>query len=87
LFRDTLGASVEVAGAPYKDYTVFIRKDGRHATVITNDNATKPISAAVKLDSPAGHSLTCASPEDPEAVPCTATVKVPPRSTLVLMEN
>jgi hypothetical protein len=86
-FRDTLGAKVDVAGAPYKDYAVFLRKDGRRATVITNDNAKKQISVAVKLDAPAGHSFTCASPENPEAVPCTATVNVPPRSTLVLMEH
>jgi hypothetical protein len=86
-FRDTLGASVEVAGGPYKDYTVFIRKDGRRATVITNDSATKQISAAVKLNSPARHLYTCASPENPEAFPCTATVTIPPRSTLVLMEH
>ncbi len=86
-FRDTLGVSVEVDGAPYKDYTVFIRKDGRRAAVITNDSATKPISAAVELNTPAGHLFTCASPEDPEAVPCTAVVKIPPRSALVLMEH
>jgi hypothetical protein len=86
-FRDTLGVSVEVDGAPYKDYTVFIRKDGRRAAVITNGSATKPISAAVKLNTPAGHLFTCASPEDPEAVPCTAVVKIPPRSALVLMEH
>jgi hypothetical protein len=86
-FRDTLGASVEVAGAPYKDYAVFLKRDGRRATVITNDDATKQISATVKLNAPAGLSFICASPEDPEAVPCTATVKVPPRSTLVQMEH
>jgi hypothetical protein len=86
-FRDTLGASVEVAGAPYKDYTVFLRKDGLRAIVITNDNVKMPISASAKLDSPTGDSFTCASPEDPEEVPCATTVKVSPRSTLVLMEH
>ena len=86
-FRDTLGASVKVGGASYRDYTVFLRKDGRHAVVVTNDNATKPIWATVTLDAPAGHSLTCASPDVPEAAPCAATVKVPPRSAIVLMEH
>ena len=86
-FRDTLGASVQVAGAPYKDYAVFVRKDGLHAVVITIDSAVKTISAAVMLDARAGHSFTCASPEAPEAVACAETVKVQPRSAIVLMEH
>ncbi len=86
-FRDTLGANVEVAGAPYKDYTVFLRNDGLRAVVVTNDNATQSISAAVAFDAPSGRSLTCANPEAQEAIPCTATVKVAPRSAIVLMER
>ncbi|MGB7266717.1 MAG: DUF6259 domain-containing protein [Terracidiphilus sp.] len=86
-FHDTLGASVEVSGAPYKDYSVFVRSDRRRAVVVTNDNATKPISAAVMLDAPIAHSITCASPEALEAVPCGATVNIPPRSAIVLMEQ
>ena len=86
-FRDTLGASVKVVGKPYNGYTVFVRKDGRRAVVVANDKSTDSIQAAVSFEEPAGHSITCASAEHPDAVPCATTITVPPRSALVLMEQ
>ena len=86
-FRDTLGASVESGGTPYKNFTVFLKKDGRRAVVVTNEKANVPIEAVVTLDPPAAGSFTCASAENPDAVPCGMTVTVPPRSAIVLMEH
>lgn len=86
-FRDTVGASVKVAGKPYNDYTVFLRKDGRRAVVVTNDKAAESLQADVSLDTPAGHSFTCASAEHPDAISCTESITVPPRSAIVLMQQ
>jgi hypothetical protein len=86
-FRDTLGANVQVADRAYRDYSVFVKKDGRHAVVVTNDKTNGSIQANVAFDSPIGHSLTCASPEQPDPVPCGRTVTVPPSSAVVLMEH
>jgi hypothetical protein len=86
-FRDTLGASVETAGVRHQDYTVFRRSDGRRAVVVVNDKADQPMTATIVLDAPAGRALTCASPEQPDAVPCTNKVSVPARSAVVVMEH
>jgi hypothetical protein len=86
-FRDTVGASVKMASTQYKDYTVFDRKDGRRAVVVTNDNANQTIDVTVTLAAAAGHSFACASPENLEAVRCAATVSIPPRSAIVMMEH
>ena len=85
-FRDTLGARVEVAGAPYKDYSVFVRKNGRRAVVVVNDGSSESIDAIVSLDKPAGNVFRCATPESPDAAECQARLSVPPRSAVVLME-
>jgi hypothetical protein len=86
-FRDTLGARVQVAGAPYKDYSVFLRKDGRRAVVVVNDRASGSIDAMVSLDKSAGNVFRCATPESPDAAECPAKLSVPPRSAVVLMER
>ncbi len=86
-FSDTMGARVEVAGVPYKDYSVYQRKDGRRAVVVVNNSATRSIRAAIRLDAPMGSNFTCVSPEQPDAIACGDAVKVPPRSAIVLMEN
>jgi hypothetical protein len=86
-FRDTLGAKVEVSGAPYKDYAIFMTRGGRRAVIVTNDKASDPIQANVTLDPGAHGALTCSSPERPEARPCGLSVTVPARSTVVLMEH
>jgi hypothetical protein len=87
VFRDTLGASVKVAGAPYHDYSVFVRNDGRRAIAVVNDSPREPIRATIVLDAPAGKQLVCANPDEPEAVACGPNVYIPPLSAIVLIEH
>lgn len=86
-FRDTLQAKVTVAGAGSADYSVFLRKDGKRAVVVTNAKMNDPIKAIVTLEQPNGRALICASPENPDGVSCDATVSIPPRSVIVMMER
>jgi hypothetical protein len=86
-FRDTLPAQVSVTGKRYADYSVFVKKDGKRAVVVTNNKASEPITASVEFNPSASGSLLCASPEKQDAVPCAATVGIPPRSVVVLMER
>jgi hypothetical protein len=85
-FRDTLGAQVTVDGRQFPAYSVFLRKDGRHAVVLVNDKTDEAVDAVVKLNAPAG-SLLCASPEQPDAAPCSAKIRIAPRSAVVAMES
>jgi Domain of unknown function (DUF6259) len=85
-FQDTLSASVTINGTGYLAYTVFRRKDGLRAVVITNQRA-QAIQAAVSLDKPLGSQLVCASPEQPVPISCSNNVSVPPRSVVVVMEQ
>ncbi|HEV2484913.1 MAG TPA: DUF6259 domain-containing protein [Terracidiphilus sp.] len=86
-FRDTLEASVAVDGKRYPDYSVFLRKDGRRAVVITNTKSSEPIEATVRLAGSAARPLVCARPEQSDADSCGMTVTVAPRSVIVLMER
>ena len=86
-FRDTLQAEVTVDAKRYSDYSVFLRKDGKRAVIVTNTKMSEPIQATVTFDQLAGRPLICASPEKPNGVSCGATVSVPPRSVMVLMER
>jgi hypothetical protein len=86
-FRDTLHAEVTVDGKRYAEYTVFLKKDGRRAVIVTNTKMSEPIQATVTFEEPTGRQLICASPEKPEGVSCGATVSVPARSVMVLMEG
>lgn len=82
-FRDTLGASVEADGS--HQYTVFRTRAGKRAVVIINRESRKPITA--KLDLPSTGRLVAATPEDPEAKPAPATIRIPARSVVVVMEE
>lgn len=86
-FRDTLQAEVTVDAKRYSDYSVFLRKDGKRSIIVTNTKMTEPIQATVTFEQSAGRPLICASPEKPNGVSCGATVSVPPRSVMVLMER
>jgi hypothetical protein len=86
-FRDTLGAEVTVGGKHHPDYTVFLRKDGKRAVIVVNPKVNETIQATVAFKESAGRPLICASPEKPESVSCGATVSVPPRSVIVVMES
>lgn len=85
-FRDILGASVTVDGAPHKPYSVFVNpKSGKRAVAIANHDPAREIEAHVALDGGAGR-LVVAMPEKPDAVASKGTAAIPPRSVVVLME-
>lgn len=86
-FRDSLGAQVTVDGRHFPDYSVFLRKNGRRAVVLVNDKKDRTIQAVVKLSTPAGTSLLCASPEQPDAVACGPQIRVGPRSAVLVMQT
>jgi len=80
-FRDTLGAKVE--GADH--YTVFNGPGGKRAVVVVSNEMEKTVTVHVHLPH-AGH-LVVATPEQPEAKPTKGTVRLPPRSAAVVMEQ
>ncbi|HEV2323913.1 MAG TPA: DUF6259 domain-containing protein [Terracidiphilus sp.] len=82
-FRDTLGASVEADGS--HQYTVFRTKAGKRTVVIINRESRKGIKA--KLDLPNAGRLVAATPEEPEAKAASATLQIPARSVVVVMEQ
>ena len=82
-FRDTLGAEVTADGP--SPYSVFIADSGKRAVVIVNPGSDKAIVAHVKL--PHAGKLITATPEDPDGQPCSGTVKIPPRSAVVILER
>jgi len=82
-FRDTLGANVVADGA--HRYAVFVSKNGKRAVVVVNQEQQKSITAEVKL--PNAGRLVVATPEQLDAQPKSGTLKVPPRSAAVVMEQ
>lgn len=86
-FRDTLEAAVSVDAKRWPDYSVFKKNDGRRAVVIINPNPQKPIEATIAFEQPGGRRVKCASPEKPVGASCGASVNVPPRSAVVVMEQ
>ena len=85
-FRDTLGAAVTVDDKPHALYTVYRQRNtGQRAVVVVNPTQ-EPLTARVALEGEVAP-LHCASPEAPEAVPCSGTVIIPARSAVVVMEE
>jgi len=82
-FGDTLGATVTGDG-PVR-YGVFGRENDRRAVVVVNPHAHKVLTATVKLPNP--RQLVVATPEQQEAQPTSGTVRIPPRSAAVMMEQ
>jgi hypothetical protein len=82
-FRDTLGASVTADGS--HRYTVFQTSAGKRAVVVVNLESGKDLTAT--LDIPNVGNLMSASPEQPDAQPCSKTMRVPARSAIVVMEQ
>ena len=82
-FRDNLDATVTAQGSCR--WTVFVTSTGKHAVLVANTEATKPITVSVKLSEPG----TCevATPEQPESQPTDGTLHIPPRSVSVLMQK
>lgn len=82
-FRDTLGAHVEADGS--HRHTVYRAKSGKRAVVIINQESRKGITA--KLDLPNAGRLVAATPEEPDAKPVSGSLRIPPRSAVVVMEQ
>lgn len=82
-FRDTLGADVTADGRVR--HTVFVTSRGKRAVVVVNQELAKAIIAVVKLPNPGR--LVVATPEQPAAVPTDGTIRIPPRSAAVVMEQ
>ena len=81
-FRDTLGAAVTADGT--HRYSVFVAKIGKRAVVVINLEADKTIS--VHIDLKDARSLVVATPEQPGSQPTAASLTVPARSAVVVME-
>jgi hypothetical protein len=84
-FRDDQGAAVSAAGRPFSNFSTFRRSDGKLAVVLVNPDRQE-ITAAVSLGH-AGATLEWASPEDSEPHPFGGSVRVPARSTVLIMER
>jgi hypothetical protein len=85
-YRDTQEAEVSVDGKAYELFSVFRHKSGKHAVIVVNDSADKPIVAEVKIDHASGRYVV-ATPEEPDGKESGASVTVPPRSAVVLIEK
>ena len=85
-FRDRLGAMVETAGGEH-DFSVFQQPHtGRRAVVLVNDERDATVEATIRVAGNPGE-LFIVSPERPEPQPLGATVLVPPRSAIVVLEG
>ncbi len=82
-FRDTLDATVTANGD--HRYSVFIANDRKRAVAIMNLEEHRSITADVSIPNPG--SFVMASPEFPDSRSSEASVVIPPRSAIVLMES
>ncbi len=82
-FKDTLGASVNSNGSIR--YAVYQAHNGKRAVVLINTESSKIITASVKL--PNSGRLMTATPENPGLAPTNGTLKINPRSAVVVMEQ
>jgi hypothetical protein len=86
-FTDTLNARVlDQANVPYKDYSVFIAKDGKKAIVIVNNDQKKAAELTFSVGRP-GASFIRAEPGGGEENVTGNTVKVRPLSVVVIIEK
>lgn len=81
-FKDTLGATLTADGN--HRYAVYIAKNGRRAIVVANLDTGKPITAEFTL--PNAGRLVVATPEKPDAQPCSNSLTIPARCAAVIME-
>jgi hypothetical protein len=82
-FRDMQGAAVRADGS--HRYSVFCTAAGKRAVVVVNQESAKTIEAT--LDLPNAGSILAATPEQPDAQPAAATLRIPARSAIVVMEQ
>jgi hypothetical protein len=85
-FRDTVGASIQIAPGVPISYSVFLHSSqGLRAVVLINDDRSEAHEVTIEFDR-AG-ALHSASPERPELEPCGSQVVVPARSVVVVVEG
>ncbi|HEX7362393.1 MAG TPA: DUF6259 domain-containing protein [Bryobacteraceae bacterium] len=84
-YRDKLGARVTAGGQPHDLYSVFRNANGKRAVVVVNESATEHLSAQVDVATPG--KLVLVTPENPDPVPASGSIAVPPRSAAVVMET
>lgn len=82
-FRDTLGATLSADGA--HRYAVYRTTAGKRAVVVVNLEMKKAIRVALTI--PDAGTLLMATPEEPETSTMPATLTVPARSVVVVMEQ
>lgn len=82
-FRDTMG--VDVSGNGALRYSVFMAASGKRAVVVINQEFEKEMTVKVNLPNPG--TLVVATPENPDSVPTTGTLRIPARSAAVVMES
>jgi hypothetical protein len=73
-------------GKPHKDYSVFRQPTGRRTVVVVNHDRSRELAATVRIDGYSGP-LSLASPEQPERIPASNTIIVPPRSAVVMFQE
>ncbi|HUZ45159.1 MAG TPA: DUF6259 domain-containing protein [Terriglobia bacterium] len=84
-YRDKLGAKVTADGTPHRLYSVFRTQEGERAVVVVNQDPAKSITATVELPNP--RRLRVVTPEQPDGKPATGTLRIPPRSAAVILEQ
>ncbi len=84
-FRDTLGASVTVAGKPHAHYTVFVKQGtGQRALAIANPSISDELRCEVSVSG--SPRLSVVSPEEPTPQDFTGQLRIPRESAVVLLE-
>ena len=82
-FRDTIGA--KVTGETPHRYSVFVTAAGKRSVVVVNPDST--IEAQVTVALPHPGALRMVTPEAPDGEPTQGTLRIPPRSAAVVMEQ
>jgi hypothetical protein len=84
-FRDTLGATVTVAGKPHSQYSVFVKQGTKQrAIAIANPSNVDEILCDVNL--PQAQRLSIVTPEAPEPRDFSGQLKLPAASAGALLE-
>lgn len=85
-FRDTQDASVLVNNRAHRDFSVFVRRDGKRSCVVLNQSNAE-IKTTIRFAGSQTSAYASASPERSEAKPSDGEVLVAPRSVVLLMET
>ena len=86
-YRDILGAEVTVDGGPHTPYSVFVQPgSGRRAVAIANQDKAGEIEVNVEIET-SSQSLVLVTPEEPEPKRMNGSIRIPPRSLAVVLEE